>query len=70
MFMPIALDTKDEALETALEALGKKQPHGTLLKTAMLRAVAWAAVRSCERSDDPLAWMSPTQSASTDGNPD
>ena len=53
--MPIALDSNDEPLETALTALGKKQPR-TLSKTAMLRAVAWAAVRVCQMAGDPLAW--------------
>ena len=53
--MPIALDSNDEPLEAALTALGKKQPR-PLSKTAMLRAVAWAAVRVCQATGDPMAW--------------
>ena len=53
--MPIALDARDEPLEAALTALGKKQPR-SLSKTAMLRAVAWAAVRVCQATGDPMAW--------------
>ena len=56
--MPIALDNKDEALESALTDLGSLQPDRPLNKTAMLRAVAWAAVRLCQQSKNPLAWMS------------
>ena len=53
--MPNALDANDEPLEAALTALGKKQPR-PLSKTAMLRAVAWAAVRVCQMAGDPMAW--------------
>ena len=63
--MPIALDNKDEALESALTDLGSLQPDRPLNKTAMLRAVAWAAVRLCQQSKNPLAWMSAASQPTT-----
>lgn len=65
--MPIALDARDEPLETALTALGKKQPR-PLSKTAMLRAVAWAAVRVCQMAGDPMAWEAASLSTRNDLN--